>query len=346
MSFFVSIASAELDASQNKSTALGEFENSVSSGVEMVRHHFAGNEATTTMTQLPIAFNEMATKKPINERVKQQVTTASADNDYQSMKRAFDTFNEKMDMYMAFYGNEMSFLTTKLNTLKDKLNTLETLHHEIDQIVSHQNVAEQKLHVIQDAIFGSQSINSKLDRLEVLMQQTHVRIDNLMERQRKLTQSGDETKRKKADDDQSSNGDEQCELKIEQLVAFVHSFAELNRLENTDILNRLGNMQSQLIQFFDVKGTIPTNQLIEKAANETDENEFQTIESTLQNSNQLSDTQTANATIQTNSTHISMGESMKMPSTPLNSRIDTQNPSTRSSQFSRKRKRTAYMVRN
>lgn len=333
-----SVVSAELNENQNKSAPLDEFKNDASDGDDKtMQNNFLRNEEKLSTTQMPFAFIEMATKQPINERVKQQVTTASSDNDYHLMKRAFGTFNEKMDMFMVFHANEMSFLTTKLNTLKDKLNTFETLHHEIDQIASRQNVAEQKLHVIQDAIFGSQSINSKLDRLEVLMQQTHVRIDNLMEKQGKLATSGDETKRKNDIDDQLTNDDEQCEAKIEQLVAFVHSFAELNRLENTDILNRLGNMQSQLIQFFDVKETITKIPFNEKTVNESKENEFSTIESTLQSLNQLNDVQT---TIQTNSTHIFIGDSMKMP---FNSRNNTK-ISTSSSPIFRKRKRTINSV--
>lgn len=163
------------------------------------------------------------------------------DNDYQSMKRAIDTFNEKMDVYMDYQANEMAAHTIRLNGIKFKLNALDVLHHEIDRLASRQTAVEQSLQVIRDAILGSQSINNKLDRLELLMRQTNVRIDDFMAKQWKYTTTtttapaNDDAKRK-SDVDELSNG-EQCEMKIEQLTAFLHSFAELNRLENSGELS-------------------------------------------------------------------------------------------------------------
>lgn len=173
-------------------------------------------------------------------RERQKVSDLSLhnDNDYQSMKRAIDTFNEKLDVYMGYQTNEMAAHTIKLNGIKDKLNTLDVLQHEIDRLASRQNMVEQSLQVIRDAVLGSQSINNKLDRLELLMRQTNVRIDDFMAKQWKWTTTtptnDDSTKHKPdADDDPVSGNGEQCEMKIEQLIAFSHSFAELNRLENS-----------------------------------------------------------------------------------------------------------------
>lgn len=342
MPVFDSIATVEIEESQNKSTAkYDEWTNSVSDNGEKIPNISLENEALSTTTRLPFTFNEMATK-PIIEHVEQKTMTYSSldfNTDYQSMKRAFDIFNGKMDVYMAFNSNEMSFLTNRLNTLKDKLNLLETLHHEVDQIVSRQNMAEQKLQTIQDALLGSQSMNNKLDRLELLMLQTLFRIDDLAEKQRKLTPSSDEMRRKNVNDnEQLSSDNEQCESKIEQLVAFVYNFAELNRLENTDILNRLGNMQSQLIQFFDVKGTKTTNQIVEKSVNNTIEDAIEASESMVNLSNQLM-VETM-PIIPFNSTQIFSEESMPSISIATNdTKIDTPLSLPR-----RKRKRTINTV--
>lgn len=326
--FFDTNVSAETGDSQNKSIATDERISSANDNGEKNGDNFSTNEMiSTTTARFPFTLNEMTTES-INNRVRPTATataataTPSLDTDYHSMKRAFDKFNEKMDFYMAFYGNEMSFLTIKLNSLRDKLNTLETLHHEIDQVVSRQNTAEQKLHAIHEAIYGSQSINGKLDRLELLMQQMYNQIDDLMEKQRKIAPHISEVENRKkyeADDEPlPANGGEQCETKIEQLVAFVHSFAELNRLENSDILNRLGNMQSQLIQFFDVKGSIPINQIDEMATMHAKQYDVG-----WQNSSHLNDTQAINGTtIQLNSTEMFKQKSIEMPTLSFNQTFD------------------------
>lgn len=308
-------------------------------------HNFTRNElllSSFTVRQTPL--NEMA-KNGMNGDVRQQLIAQSSDNDYQSMKRAFDTFNEKMDLYMNFYGSEMSFLTTKLNNVKDKLNTLDMLQHEIDQIMNRQNTAEQKLQVIQEAIFGSQSINNKLDRLELSMQRMHVRIDELTEKQKKFNPQYEQTKPKKQPDDPLAESGEQFknfESKIEQLVGFVHNFAELNRLESTDILNRLGNMQSQLIQFFDVKELIPTNQ---RNVNNTIEQYAITANENPQYSLHLNDTSVIKDATETNSMNMTSApmESIEMQSTPFTQNEDMK-LSVAKQKPQRKRKRTANMV--
>lgn len=289
----------------------------------------------------PNSLNNMS-DKPINDDVRQQhMTNSSPDNDYHSIKRAFDTFNEKMEIHMNFYGNEITFITTKLNQLKEKLNTLEILQHEIDQIMNRQNAADQKLQMIQEAMFGSQSISSKLDRLEFSMQQLHVQIDELMDKQHKFTPQTVPTKQKKENDDRLSDSNEQfqnCESKIEQLVGFIHSFAELNRLESTDILNRLGNMQSQMIQLFDAKGMITSTELNQKSTNDTTEQGVDILKETTPFSNYINDT---NATNVTNESIPSDGvtESTRMPTAILNLNQDISNV-----KFIRKRKRMTNMV--
>lgn len=337
---------AELHEDRNESVANVEFEKSGNDGKML--YNVSLNEVTSTSLPSSLLSSTVAVrpmemgKKSINDDVKEKVTVSSPDNDYQSIRRAFDTFNEKMEIHMNFYGNEMTFLTKKLNTLKDKLNTLEILHHEIDQVMNRQNAADQKLHMIQDALFGSQSITGKLDRLEFSMERMHERIDELQEKQSRLkfTSQTEQTKRIKESDDTLSDSDEQfrnVESKIEQLVAFVHSFAELNRLESTDILNRLGNMQSQLIQFFDVKGTIINNQIGQPNENDTIKNGFEMVAetTTLNDTNVLKDD-----TNRINDTAVNEDGTTEMPSTLLNSN-DDKNSNLKSI---RKRKRMTNMV--
>lgn len=325
------VVSIEVNEGRNNLMLSNAFGKSVSDSNEKNLQNFSQNEVISTL------LGPNTLKKRINVDVKQKVTASSPDNDYQLMKRAFDTFNEKMDLYMNFYGSEMTFLTTKLNNLKEKLNTLEILQHEIDQVMNKQNTNEQKLQIIQESISGSQSINSKLDRLELSVQQLNVRIDELTEKQRKFSLPNVQ---KKHAEEQLSENDEQfknCESKIEQLVGFVHSFAELNRLESTDILNRLGNMQSQLIQFFDVKGPIVLNQ---RNATDTILHEIEMVEETTQHSN---DTNALKDAIEINSSEVNVTMATEIPSTLVNvnddGKLSTSNP-----KFNRKRKRTTNMV--
>lgn len=340
MFLFDTYDSAELNEGRNKSAAAKvDFEKNMSDTGEKIRFNVSVNEVIMTssspVTMRPI---ELA-KQPISNDVKEKLTTSSADNDYQSMKRAFDTFNEKMETY----GNEMSFLTTKLNTMKNKLNTLEILQHEIDQVLNRQNTADQKLQMIQEALFGSQSITGKLDRIEFSVHQLHNRIDDLIEKQRKFTPQTIPVKRKKESDDPLSDNDEQfrnCESKIEQLVAFVYSFAELNRLESTDILNRLGNMQSQLIQFFDAKKTIIADQFSQQSDNSTVEPVFDIVDETTQYLNHSNET---NVLKYINVTDVTMNETTEIPST-LSNLNDDRKLFTSNLKSNRKRKRTTIMV--
>lgn len=342
---------AELHKGRNESVANVDFEKNRSDNSDgKMPYNVSLNEVTSTSlpssSPSPVIMRPIETgKKPINNDVKEKVTASSPDNDYQLMRRAFDTFNEQMEIHMNFYGNEMTFLTKKLNTLKDKLNTLEILHHEIDQVMNRQNGADQKLHMIQDALFGSQSITGKLDRLEFSMERLHERIDELQEKQSRLkfTSQTVQTKRIKETDDSSSDSDEQfrnVESKIEQLVAFVHSFAELNRLESTDILNRLGNMQSQLIQFFDVKGTIINNQVSQQSENDTTKHGFEMVDETtpLNDTNELKDDSNG-----INGTAVNGNDATEIPST-LSNLNDDKNSSNSNLRSLRKRKRMTNMV--
>lgn len=177
-------------------------------------------------------------------------------NEYRSMKRAFDIFNEKMEFYMSFYTNELTLLTTVLSEYKEKIQTVENIHDKVNQIIERQNGFELKLSSMPEKIAGSQSFVHKLDHIEHSLQYLRERIDDLKsnDKQRRFDEQT-----KWADQSQTSNannGEQQlnnCEYKIDHLISFVHNFAELDRLESSDVLNRLGNMQSQLIQFFDVK---------------------------------------------------------------------------------------------
>lgn len=322
-----------------------------------IRSNFTStNEVTsTTASILPYALNdkiasEVSSTTTNAARERQKVSDSSLhvdNNDYQSMKHAIDTqsFSEKMNVYMDYQANEMAAHTIKLNSLKDKLNTFDVLHHEIDRMVSRQNMVEQSLQVIRDAILGSQSINNKLDRLELLIRQTNVRIDDFVAKQWKwptASPASDETKRKiNIDDEPMTDNNEQCEMKMDQLVAFVHNFAELNRLENSDILNRLGTMQSQLIQFFDIKSAIAINRLNHTACgNETKENDSRSPDDFIPNLILLNDTKTENVT---NATVDDLFETTTVPTLPITIN-DERNMSNSSLRVARKRKRTARGV--
>lgn len=337
----------------NKPATYDDSQQSVNDSNEQAQiHNFTRTDEKKMSTTMPPTSTQML-NKPINVRQsndggQQKMTTVSSrdDNDYRTMKRAFDTLNEKVELFMTFYVNELSFVTTRMNNMKEKLNTLDILQHEIDQVIRHQNTAEQKLHAIQESIFGSQSIGSKLDRLELSMQQLHVRVDELI-KQKKTTPSNEQVKRKNEQDDPMTSSDEQltsCESKIEQLVAFVHSFAELNRLESTDILNRLTNMQSQLIQFFDAKETIATNQINHHRVNDTHEQDSIANEQvSLLNGQNYTNSLKYETEANLNSTDCAMGESIEKLTTEINLSDDRKLNSLNSTTV-RKRKRTINAV--
>lgn len=183
-------------------------------------------------------------------------SVGSENNEYRIMKRAFDIFNEKMEFYMSFYTNELTLLTNVLSEYKEKIQLIENVHDKVDQMIERQNGFELKLNSMPETIAGSQSIGHKLDHIEHSLQYLRERIDDLTSND-KQRHFDDQTKF--VDQSQTSNannGEQQlnnCEYKIDHLISFVHNFAELDRLESSDVLTRLGSLQSQLIQFFDVK---------------------------------------------------------------------------------------------
>lgn len=324
----------------------------VSDSDKEIRSNFTSSNEVASTTAPILPYNVLNDKTASTLRSSSSSSTGSTmrerqtvsdsslhdNNDYQSMKRAIDTFNAKIDVYMDYQTNEMAAHTIKLNSLRDKLNTLDVLHHEFDRMLSRQNVAEQSLQVIRDAILGSQSINNKLDRFEHFMHQTMVRIDDFVAKQWKWTTSAfsDQMKRKIDTEPMPDHG-EQCEMKVEQLVAFVHSFAELNRIENADILNRLGNMQSQLIQFFDFKSANAMNHWNRSVnVNETNTNDFRSEDSIL-----LNDTNTANVTVPKNTVVNELFDTATVATTTPFIQKEEQNLISHSP---RKRKRTANLV--
>lgn len=311
------------------------------SNEDVVRNFPQTVEIKSSATTMPLSMgdstlmlNKAINVQQTNDDVEQKMTaTSSRDNDYRAMKCAFDTFNEKIELFMTFYVNELSFVTTKLNNMNEKLNTFGILQLDIDRIVRQQNMAEQKLNLIQE------SIGSKLDRLEFSMQQLHIRIEELI-KQKKLTPSNEPTKKRNNNDNLSNSDDEQYtnfESKIEQLVAFVHNFAELNRLESTDILNRLGNMQSQLIQFFDAKETIATNQISQKSVNGSNGHEMNFNAELL---NMQNYTIVGNNDTTVNSTDGSTEQPIELQSTGINTN-DDRNLSNSNLTLVHKRKRFA-----
>lgn len=178
-----------------------------------------------------------------------------------TMKHVFDAFNDKMEFYTAFHANELSLLRNTLNSLKDKMRVFDVLHGKVEQLIDQQNIAQQKLHVIVEAVVGGESMNSKLNRMEYSLQYLHSRIDELITKQNSKNDIDDQLKSENVYITASVSNEQMssCETKVDQLISFVHNFAELNRLESTDILNRLGNMQSQLINFFDLSKEVGAN---------------------------------------------------------------------------------------
>lgn len=183
-----------------------------------------------------------------NEQNEMSATKAPA----KDINYEYSGTNEKMESYMA-----MSEITNMLSNFKGKLHTLDVLSHKVNELLDHRNVVNQKLHLIQESLNIIQLNSNHINRLENNVEYILRRVDDAIpQRQSSYNQH---SSLKKSDDNESGavNSGEQivnCESKIDHLISFVHSFAEINRVESGDILNRLGNMQTQLIQFFDAKG--------------------------------------------------------------------------------------------
>lgn len=129
-------------------------------------------------------------------------SVGSDNNEYRSMKRAFDIFNEKMDFYMSFYTNELTLLTKVLSEYKEKIQLVENIHDKVDQMIERQNGFELKLNSMPETIAGSQSIGHKLDHIEHSLQYLRKRIDDLTSND-KQSRFDDHTKL--ADQSQTSN---------------------------------------------------------------------------------------------------------------------------------------------
>lgn len=184
------------------------------------------------------------------------------------IKHAADGLSQKMEFHNSIYLNEMLLLTNTIGSfssglrdLKGKMQTLEILHHQIDELTDYKNNIEQKLNRMNAGDIDNHAINNKLLSLENTVNHLHSDIDNLLERDRhpnSLPNSKQNDNKKVPNTNnlqQTETSAEQninCESKIDHLITFVHNFAEINRLESSDILNRLSNMQTQLIHFFDV----------------------------------------------------------------------------------------------
>lgn len=228
-------------------------------------------------------FNEIRSQKPTSKPNRENGVELSAPaaskeqvlnfDESQPVQRTFNEFNEKMELYSTYFSNEMISVTKALNNLKEKLHTLEVVQHEIGELLDHRNVIDQKLHLIQESL-ASQSTSSRLDRLENSMNHIRSRVDELVAKRHGSSKTI-LSKREDNENISENSGEEavNCESKIDHLITFIHSFAEINRVESGDILSRLGNMQSQLIQFFDA------NEAIAKPPTQTTQNENKIDES-------------------------------------------------------------------
>lgn len=107
-------------------------------------------------------------------------------------------------------------------------------------------------------------------------------------------------------------------------------------------------MQSQLIQFFDIKSASAVNRLNHTVnANQTNNNDISGTDDFLLNANLVNDTKAGNSSIQinnsTNATVVELIETESIPTTKL-TKNDEQNTSNSTLRVARKRKRTTNSV--
>lgn len=174
---------------------------------------------------------------------------------------------QKIDVNQAIYVDELSSMADviigsfgrSLRELNARMQTLEMLSHQIDELTDYKNNVDTKLFRLSENTEANQMLTAKLNDLQHSVDYVRLQMDHIIEktgqqpiRANKAASvsaavSDVEAKLASSGEQNAAN----CETKIDQVISFVHNFAEINRLESSDILNRLSNMQTQLIHFFD-----------------------------------------------------------------------------------------------
>lgn len=188
-------------------------------------------------------------------------------NDHDEIKslinHVVDGVIQKIDVNQAIYMNELSSMADviigsfgqSLRELNARMQSLETLSHQIDELTDYKNNVDSKLFRLSENVEATQMLNGRLNDLQHTVNNVRTQVDHIIEksvqqpkRTKKISPSTGNVDTRQANGEQNAAN---CESKIDQVISFVHNFAEINRLESSDILHRLSNMQTQLIHFFD-----------------------------------------------------------------------------------------------
>lgn len=190
-------------------------------------------------------------------------------NDHDEIKslinHVVDGLIQKIDVNQAIYMNELSSMADviigsfgqSLRELNARMQTLETLSHQIDELTDYKNNVDSKLFRLSENAEANQMLNGRLNDLQHTVYNVRTQVDHIMEKsvqqpkranKKAPSMGGGDAETRHANGEQNAAN---CESKIDQVISFVHNFAEISRLESSDILHRLSNMQTQLIHFFD-----------------------------------------------------------------------------------------------
>lgn len=168
------------------------------------------------------------------------------------INRTNDNFLQKIDENFAIPLKEIQILNHRITSLArslqridDHLQTLETIAHQIDDIQDNRNNIMEKLYRIIDNQESNQIKTNQLHEIYRSDDNLKSKLNSLIEKWQRRAHIDEITN---SIDAETNVG---CESKIDELISFVHNFGEINRLESSDILNRLSNMQTQFIHFFD-----------------------------------------------------------------------------------------------
>lgn len=201
-------------------------------------------------------------------------SSGRARNDHDEIKslinHVVDGVMQKIDVSQAIYVNELSSMADviigsfgqSLRELNARMQTLEFLSHQIDELTDYKNTVDTKLYRFSEHTEAIQMLNVRMTELQQNIDYVRTQMDQVIERTlrqpksaHKVASSSSMSAAGVSDAESTLASGEQnaanCESKIDQVISFVHNFAEINRLESSDILNRLSNIQTQLILFFD-----------------------------------------------------------------------------------------------
>lgn len=170
-----------------------------------------------------------------------------------------DGLSKRFDTIDAVLLNELSTLNQRINSvegslrhLNERFESLEMISRQIDELADHQNAIDIDLAQLKSTQDINQLINNKINEIK----QTVDGLKNHLEQSEYINERNANKNNNNGNDISNVNENivdniENCESKIDELISFVHNFGEINRLESSDILTRLSNMQTQLIHFFD-----------------------------------------------------------------------------------------------